>query len=127
MNEETEIQRFERLCKEVGVPITTINFHISQEQIYKLYRAIIKDCEQNDNQSTYLVEKPKVINQIGSSKEAILRQLRKRSFGLTSEELSHLAEYSLRTIQDNCNKLKKEGLIEEGAQRGLAKVWKIKK
>lgn len=41
---ETDIQRFERLCREAGIPSTTTNFYIdSPDRIYKFYRAIIKD------------------------------------------------------------------------------------
>ena len=41
---ETDIQRFERLCKEAGIPSTTTNFYLdSPDRLYNFYKAVVQD------------------------------------------------------------------------------------
>lgn len=48
---ETEIQRFERLCKKAGIPTTTINFYISSpDRIFLFYKEVLKDCNEQNSQ-----------------------------------------------------------------------------
>lgn len=99
---ESEIQRYERLCKESGITTVTMNFFVKPEQLYKFFRVVVKDCEKKE-------PKPDVLD----NRELTLHSLRKYNNygGLTTRKLSELCGYSLRTAQEWTKKLSEKGLI----------------
>ena len=122
---ETELQRFERLCKEVHIPITTLNFHVTQPEIYKLFKVIVKDCEA-ESKNNYVNEPIKEKSLDNVSKDVLRRLKRYSSAGLTMSELAKLCDNSLPKIKSVCVKLKKDGLIVYVGMRSKEMVVKLK-
>ena len=112
--EESEIKRFERLCKEVGIQTTTPNFYVTQDQVFKLFKLIVKDCGK-----TVVSKNP---SEVTSKDDDILFTLKRYSrVGLTLKEISSLSGCPLSKTEKAIEELEKEKIIEKEGKRWILK------
>lgn len=109
---ENEIKRYERLCEEAGITTVTMNFFVKPEQLFKFFRVVVKDC-QNEKKVVEDSTMPEELD----NKELTIRAIHKynKYGGLNTRKLSELCGYAMRTAQQWTKKLSDEGvIIKEG-------------
>lgn len=105
-----ETQKFEELCRKVGINTVNNSVYVSQVELFELYKEIKKYVENQHKPEIKHVESVDTSTKKKlTTKEKIYSQLNTKS--MTADELSSLLELEISTVRKQLTKLHDKGFV----------------